>query len=257
MFGFFRNRRRRKLLAEPFSPYWESILRRNVGHYSRLSAEQQATLRDLTRIFIDEKSFEGCGGQHITEEIKVTIAAQACLLLLGMDHELYNRVPTIIVYPNEFQTPRPEDNWEDDNLSDNYAEGQAVYRGPVILGWKYVLEEGRDPHHSGHNVVLHEFAHQLDYLDAATDGTPPLENREMEERWRTVMTAAFKQHQRDIDADEETFFSEQAADNETEFFADATEAFYCRPHDFEGEAPQVFELLKAYYRVDPREWFPE
>ncbi len=254
MFGFFRNRRRRKMLAEPFPPYWEGILQRNVGHYPRLPPEAQAALRDLARIFIAEKSFEGCGGQHITDEVKVTIAAQACLLLLSLDHELYSRVPTIIVYPSEFQTPNEEDGWEDDHLSDRVAEGQAVYRGPVILGWKYVLEEGRDPE-CGHNVVLHEFAHQLDFLDSSTDGTPPLDDPEMEARWRTVMTVALAQHRRDIDRGGETFFSEEAAENETEFFADATEAFYCRPHDLVGEAPDVFELLKSYYRVDTRAWF--
>jgi Mlc titration factor MtfA (ptsG expression regulator) len=254
MFGFLRNHRRRKLLAEPFPPYWEGILRKNVGHYPRFSAEQQATLRDLVRIFLDEKSFEGCGGLHITEEIKVTIAGQACLLLLGIDHELYRRVPTIIVYPNEFQTPNPQDDWEDDHLSERVAEGQAVYRGPVILSWKYVLEEGRNPD-GGFNVVLHEFAHQLDYMDSATDGTPPLENKEMEERWREVMTAAFNQHCDELDHGADTFFSEQAGENETEFFADATEAFYCNPHGLQSAAPEVFELFRAYFRVDPREWF--
>jgi Mlc titration factor MtfA (ptsG expression regulator) len=254
MFEFFRNHRRRKLLAEPFPPYWEGILRKNVGHYPRLSAEQQATLRDLVRIFIDEKSFEGCGGQHITDEVKVTIAGQACLMLLGIDHELYRRVPTIIVYPNEFQTPNPEDDWEDDHLSERIAEGQAVYRGPVILGWKYVLEEGRNAD-GGFNVVLHEFAHQLDYMDSATDGTPPLENKEMEKRWASVMSDAYDRHCKELARRADTFFSEQAGDNETEFFADATEAFYCNPHGLQGHSPEVFELFRAYFRVDPREWF--
>ena len=254
MFGFLRNRRRQKLLAEPFPDWWEAILRRNVGHYAHLSDSERSRLRDTLRVLIAEKSWEGCGGQHITDEIKITIAAVAALLLLGVEHDHFARVDSIIVYPDSFQTPTAEDDWEDDHLSETVAEGQAVYRGPVILGWKHVLEESRDPD-CGHNVVIHEFAHQLDYLDDTINGTPPLASKADEERWVRVMTAAFAAHRHALDRRRPTFFSAQAGDNETEFFADASEAFYCRPHDLHGEAPEVYDLLMGYYRVDPRRWF--
>ncbi len=256
MFGFFQKRRRQKLLAEPFPDWWEAILRRNVAHYPLLSEPERAKLRDTLRIFCAEKTWEGCGGQHITDEIKITISAAASLLLLGMEHDYFARVDSIIVYPDTFQTPRPEDDWEDDFLSEKVAEGQAVYRGPVLLGWKHVIAESRDPD-LGHNVVIHEFAHQLDFLDGTTNGTPPLATEAEEERWAKVMTAALEAHRKELDRRrrEPTFFSEQAGDDETEFFADASEAFYCRPHDLLGEAPEVYELLMGYYRVDPRRWF--
>jgi len=256
MFGFFRNRRRRKLLAEPFSPYWESILRRNVGHYPRLAAEQQAALRDHTRIFIAEKSFVGCGGQHITDEVKVTIAGQSAMLLLGLDRDCYYWVPTIIVYPDEFQSPQEEDDWEDDHLSERVAEGLADHRGPIVLSWAAVREECPNPS-CGRNVVLHEFAHELDFMDSVSDGVPPLNDPIIESAWRSVMRAAYVKHRARFAKGRRMFFSMQAAENETEFFADATEAFYCRPHDMHRESPEVFELLKAYYRVDPRAWFQE
>jgi Mlc titration factor MtfA (ptsG expression regulator) len=256
MFSFFRDRRRRKLLAEPFPPYWDAVLKRNVGHYPRLAPAEQARLRDTTRILVAEKQWESAGGLHVTEEMKVTIAAQAALLVLGVGHEYYTRVPSVVVYPGAFRTPNREDDWEDDELSDTVSAGQAVYRGPVILSWDEVLTEGRDPT-CGYNVVVHEFAHQLDYLDGAIDGTPPLDDKALEAKWKAVMQAAFDAHRSALDRRAETFFTEHAAENETEFFADASEAFFCRPHDLRGEEPGVYELLAAYFRVDPTRWFPE
>jgi Mlc titration factor MtfA (ptsG expression regulator) len=256
MFSWLRNRRRKKLLAEPFPPWWEAVLKRNVGHYPRLSPAEQARLRDATRILVAEKTWEGVGGLFVTDEIKLTVAAQAALLLLGSDHDYYARVDSVVVYPNSFRTPVAEDGWEDDELSDTVSSGQAVYRGPVILSWDEALAEGRDPT-AGYNVVLHEFAHQLDFLDNVVNGTPPLGDPALEARWKRVMQAAFDGHRAQLDRGEETFFTEHAAEDETEFFADATEAFYCQPANLRAEYPDVYELLRGYYRVDPLRWFPE
>lgn len=255
MFGFLRRRRRRQLLAQPFPTWWDALLARNVGHDARLSAPERSKLRDIARVLIAEKAWEGCGGLHITDEIKVTIAAQAALLLLGFDdHDYYARVSSVVVYPSDFRTPRPEDNWEDDELSDTISEGQAVYRGPVILSWDHVLSESRDPA-AGYNVVVHEFAHQLDFLTGELNGTPPLGNAEAEAKWGTGMTAALALHRQELNRGHETFLSEQAGDNETEFFADCAEAFFCNPHGLSEEYPTVFDLLAGYFRQDPRQWF--
>ena len=230
MFGFFTNRRRRKLLAAPFPPHWEVVLRRNVGHYPLLSDPERATLRDITRVLVAEKTWEGVGGLFVTDEIKLTVAAQAALLLLGMTHDYYGRVAAVVVYPGAFRTPREEDGWEDDGLSEDPLSGQAVYRGPVILSWDEVLAEGRDPD-GGHNVVVHEFAHQLDFLDGGIDGTPPLADPDLARRWGPVMQAAFDAHLAAVGrGDPDRFFTDHAADDEAEFFADASEAFFCRPH---------------------------
>jgi Mlc titration factor MtfA (ptsG expression regulator) len=255
MFSWLRNRRRKKLLAEPFPPWWEAVLKRNVGHYPRLTADEQARLRDTTRILVAEKTWEGVGGLFVTDEIKLTVAAQAALLLLGIDHDYYARVDSIVVYPGTFRTPVAEDGWEDDMLSDTISAGQAVYRGPVILSWDEALAEGRDPT-CGYNVVLHEFAHQLDYLDNVINGTPPLGDAALEARWKKVMQAAFDAHRAELGRGEETFFTEHAAEDETEFFADASEAFYCQPANMRAEYPDVYGLLQVYYRVDPLKWFP-
>lgn len=231
------------------------FLQRNVGHYSLLSENEQARLRDATRILIAEKDWLGRGGLFVSEEMKVTIAAQAALLLLGADRGYFARVSEIIVFPTSFRTPVAEDDWEDDELSETDLAGQAVYRGPVLLAWNEVLGEGRDPN-AGFNVVVHEFAHQLDFLDGLTGGVPSLGDRALESRWRYVMTVAFEDHRRAINAkNSETFFTAHAAENETEFIADASEAFYCRPFDLKELHPEVYQLLAAYYRVDPAAWF--
>jgi Mlc titration factor MtfA (ptsG expression regulator) len=126
----------------------------------------------------------------------------------------------------------------------------------VILSWSQLLVEAREPE-LGYNVALHEFAHQLDFLTNSIDGTPPLGDRILERRWQLTMQEAFERHRSRLAQGQETFFTDHAGDHETEFFADATEAFYCRPHDLESEEPEVFSLLQAYFRVDPRVWFPE
>jgi MtfA peptidase len=256
MFTWWRNRRRRKLLDEPFPAWWEAILKRNVAHYELLMPAQQRDLQDITRILISEKRWEGCNGLTVTPEMQVTVAAQAALLLLGIKHDYFQRVSSIVLYPSHFSTPNPEDDWEDDELSDTMLSGQAVYRGPVILAWDEVIRESRHPE-DGFNVVIHEFAHQLDFYDYEINGTPPLATQELADRWAKVMQAGYEQHVQTLRSGQETFFTQHAADDETEFFADASEAFYCRPHDLHAFDQDIFELLASYYQVDPRKWFVE
>ena len=255
---FFRSRHRRKLLAEPFPAEWVAILNRNVGHYHRLSHDEQERLHGLTLVLVDEKKWEGAKGLLVTEEMKLTIAAQASLLLLGIpDHDYFARVASVVVYPREFEVPdRDEFGDIDDTLPPVVANGQSVTRGPVILSWEHALHEGRDPT-CGHNVVIHEFAHQLDDLDGLANGTPPLADQVLAQKWRYVMQVAFNEHREAQRRKEETFFTDHAGDNETEFFADATEAFYCCPADLREEYPDLYLLLAGYFQVDPVNWFPE
>jgi MtfA peptidase len=254
LFSWLRARRRRKILAEPFPLRWSGIIDRNVGHYARLSEPEQGRVRDIARILIEEKRWLGRGGLFISEEMTVTIAAQAALLLIGDDRGFYRRVRDIVVFPTTFRTPVAEDDWEDDELSDTILSGQAVDRGPVLLAWDEVLPEGRNPE-AGYNVVIHEFAHQLDFTDRLADGTPPLANRELESRWHYVMTVGFEDLRQAIKENAETFFTPHAADSPAEFFADATEAFYCRPRELRELHRELYDLFVAYYRVDPAAWF--
>lgn len=254
LFSWFRDRRRKKLLQEPWPAEWLHILKTNVAHYLLLKDEQKKLLLDIARIIIEEKFWEGCKGFQITDEVKVTISSQAALLLLGIEHNYYERVPTILVYPTSFRTARPDDHADEAFVPDQAAMGQAVYRGPVILAWDEVLREGSAPER-GHNVVVHEFAHQLDFLDDSIDGVPPLANYRDRQRWLQVMNHALEQHRQMLDRRSGAFFTAQAAESLTEFFADASESYFCQPHDLAAEFPEVYAQLQGYYRIDPRQWF--
>jgi hypothetical protein len=174
--------------------------------------------------------------------------------VLAADHEYYSRVDSVLVYPNEFRTPNPEDDFEDDELSDTILAGQAWYRGPVIVAWNEVLEEGRDPG-CGQNVVIHEFVHQIDFLDYEANGAPPIKDPALAKRWQTAMAAAYKVHKAELDRGDETFFTAHAGESETEFFADAAEAFFCSPEGLREEFPDVYAVLAEYFKLAPANWF--
>jgi len=222
--------------------------------YGRMSDAEQARLRDVMRVLIAEKVWEGCGGLRVTEEIKVTIAAQAAMMLLGMAHDYFSGLLSILVYPSTFALPRDE--CDDPHGSPKAADGQAVYRGPVIIAWDRALAEGRDPG-AGHNVVVHEFAHHLDFLDGYVNGTPPLRDEALSRRWRDVMTAESTRLQRELRQERATFLGWQAAWNEAEFFAAASERFFTRPGRLRHYHPPLYDVLAEYYGLDPIRWFED
>ncbi len=251
IFSWLQRRRREKIVAEPFPPEWLAYLNKNVAHYRYLSEAEQARLRDDLRIFIAEKTWEGCGGLRITDEMKVTIAAQACLLVLGMEHNYFDRVLSVLVYPHGYRAPTPEfvnPGMVVDASSDRL--GESHYRGPVILSWEDVLEDGRYPQ-GGKNLVFHEFAHQLDMLDGVVNGAPPLQGREAVKRWQEVMTAEYERLVRESQHGRATLLDQYGTTNEGEFFAVATECFFDRPVQMAHRHPQLYELLRDYYRQDP------
>src|SRR5579864_7134988 len=216
LFSWLKKRRRRKILTEPFPPAWLDILHRNVGHYQTLTEEEQSRLRDFSRIFIAERDWEGCGGLDMTDEIKVTISSQACLLILALDLDLYRHVKTILVYPRGYQAPHQQVLGSNMVLEGETALlGQAHYHGPVILSWEDVLEGGRYPG-QGRNLVFHEFAHQLDMADGSIDGTPPLKDRKQARRWQRIMSAEFDRLRRESATGRATLLDPYGAGDEGE-----------------------------------------
>jgi Mlc titration factor MtfA (ptsG expression regulator) len=255
MLSWYKRYRRRRLLARPYPAAWEPLLSRNLAHYRRMTEDEQARLRDITRVLVAEKVWEGCGGLQITEEMQVTIAAQAAMILLGLAHDYFSDVLSILVYPSAFELPQQDDLGHEMGGGLDVA-GQAVYRGPVILAWDAALEESRDPT-AGHNVVVHEFAHHLDFLDGYTNGTPPLRDEAQNARWREVMTTEYAQLQRALGRGRATFLGEQAGWNEGEFFAAASERFFVRPDRLRLLHPPLYEVLASYYGVEPIRWLGE
>ena len=159
MFNWFTNRRRNKIIQAPFPSVWEDIIRRNVAHYCMLEDAERAHLRALIQVFIAEKHWEGAGGLELTDEIRVTISAQACLLLLGLPHDYYRNVESIIVYPSTVVPPQRRLGFFENTFAPVELEhpiiGQAFQQGPIIIIWDAALLGGRQPE-SGHNVIYHE-----------------------------------------------------------------------------------------------------
>lgn len=255
MFHWLRDRRRAEARSRPFPPEWETFVRANVVHYCMLDDAERAELQAMMQVFLEEKHWEGCGGLHLTDEIRVTIAAQACLLQLGLPHDYYRNVQTILVYPTTVVPP--EHNPGVFERVDGPVEppvpivGQALSQGPVILVWDTVLHGARHPE-QGHNVVYHEFAHKLDMLDGMADGTPPLDRARLTE-WVAVCSREFLRLRSLAGKGHKTFLDSYGAKNEAEFFAVATEEFFDRPLALRKHAPDLYRVLSDYYRQDPAE----
>ncbi len=254
LFGWLTERRRARLLEQPFPPAWERAIQANMGAYRTLDREERRHLRDLVQVFAAEKHWEGAGGLSITDEIVATISAQACLLILGLDHDLYRRVDSIVVYPSTVLAPaRRPGMFEISTIAQGApmpVVGQAFTRGPVILVWDAVRRGGRHPH-SGHNVVYHEFAHKLDMLDGTPDGTPPIADRATYRRWVQVLTAAYEDLQRAQARGVRTLLDPYALTSAAEFFAVATEVFFERPLELAREQHDLYGVLRQFYRQDP------
>jgi Mlc titration factor MtfA (ptsG expression regulator) len=250
LFSWLTRRRRAKLLATPFPTEWLGYLERNVTLYAQLNEREKAKLRNDLRILVAEKHWEGCGGLVMTDEVKVTIAAHAALLLLGISHDYFARVMSILVYPTGFRSP---DGWtRADGVVDLTvgALGQAWYDGPVVLAWDAVVQGGCDPR-DGLNVVLHEFAHQLDYLDGVIDGTPPLRRNGDYAKWQEVMTREFERLKVAAERGTPKVLDEYGATNHAEFFAVATEAFFEKSREMYTRHPELYGVLSEYYGQDP------
>jgi Mlc titration factor MtfA (ptsG expression regulator) len=251
LFSWLRNRRRRGLLAEPFPPDWLAYLEQNVPPYRLLTEAERARLRDDLRVFLAEKNWEGCGDLQVTDEMKVTVSALACLLVLGIEHDYFGRVQSILLYPEGYRAAEHEavgDNVVLEGESERL--GEAHYRGPVVLSWAELLDDVRHPHR-GRNLAFHEFAHQLDMLDGTVDGTPPLPDEGLARRWGHVMTAEYDRLLDEAEQGLTTLLDDYGTRNPGEFFAVATECFFCRPAALRRRHRRLYELLRDYYRQDP------
>jgi len=255
MFRWLTERRRRHILDHPWPDSWDAIIDANVPMAAQLDDDERARLRQLAQVFIAEKHWEGCGGLALTDEMKVTIAAQGCLLILARDHDLFARLVTILVYPSTVVSPpRAPRVWRSPynihELGGTPVLGESS-GDAVILAWDDVVRSARDPH-DGRNLVLHELAHAIDFADGRADGTPPLESDAQRRTWAAVCTAAFRalEHAAPAGDDPARALRAYGATNEAEFFAVATEAFFERPHDLRAQESTLYALLRDFYRID-------
>jgi len=252
IFKWLKSRRRKKLLAAPFPDAWFTYLHQNVHFYRELSETQQRKLQDILRLIVAEKNWEGCKGFTVTEEVKVTIAAQAALLVLGMQEQYFDRVQSILVYPTVYfaaeNTMGPGGVVTE---GDSAREGEAWYRGPVILSWDDVLRGGRHEH-DGRNLVFHEFAHQLDMLNGrSTNGTPVMESKQQYEQWQKVLHSEYNRLVHDCRNHKRSLLDCYGTTNLAEFFAVATECFFERSRQMQHKHFDLYHILADFYHQNP------
>jgi Mlc titration factor MtfA (ptsG expression regulator) len=249
-FPALRARRRRLATSVPFPRAWDEILERNFPYDARLPEEERKELRRRIQIFLVEKRFEGLGGIELTDEIRVTIAAQACLLLLHRGEDCYPRLKSILVYPTAFDAPMARQS-ADGVVTEGRSTlaGQAWDLGAVVVSWddvRYGAADCRD----GTNVVLHEFAHQLDMEDRSADGAPVLDHRSQYVAWARVLGAEYEQLQDAMRRRHRTVMDKYGATNPAEFFAVATETFFEKARQLKKKHPELYEQLRAFYGLD-------
>jgi Mlc titration factor MtfA (ptsG expression regulator) len=233
--------------AAPFPDAWLPLLHNNVLLSRTLGEADQAKLRDRTQTLIQTKLWEGCAGQVITDEVKVTIAGQAALLLLGLDGYHFDELRTVLVYTGGFLSELEDELGRAAEVE--MRLGEAAHDGPVVLSWWHARWGGRRLGQV--NVVLHEFAHKLAELGDAEAGRPPLVDRAQARRWDRVLGAERERLAEDADYGRPTLLDPYGAESAAEFFAVATETFFLRGADLRRRHPEVYELLAACYRQDP------
>jgi MtfA peptidase len=251
---FSRKRRRARLLATPLSAEADALARAKVPLYRRLPDELRPPLQGAMQVLLAQKSWEGCDGLVVSDEMRLVIAAQAALLQLRPDADHFPGLDTILIYPQSFVVAHPRQDEhgfvteEEDELA-----GESWQRGVVILSWDDVVTDTRKVG-DGYNVVLHEFAHQLDdEYGGGADGAPRLP-RALAPRWAAAFAAAYDKHQKRLARRREVLFDADAAEDPAEFLATAVELFFELPHDMKKEYADVYDVLAEYLGLDPAAW---
>jgi Mlc titration factor MtfA (ptsG expression regulator) len=247
--SWWKKHRRAHILEQPFPPAWREALEGNVPLVAKLDPAERKALEDRVQVFVAEKHFEGCGGLALTDAMRVTVAGQACLLLLHLDEEqdVFPSVTEVLVYPSAYTVP--SEHLPGGIVVDDVAHaGEAWQHGTVVLAWDEVLRAAHDPRH---NLVMHEFAHALDQEDGAADGAPLLPARGMYGPWARVLGAEYERLTEAIRDGRPTSIDAYGATNPAEFFAVVTEAFFGRPVALRRMHPELYEQLRAFYRQDP------
>lgn len=250
----WRRRRRLRLAAQPFPSAWRRILRRRLPLLARLAADQQLRLKGLIQVFLAEKPIIGCAGLQVTDEMRVLIAAQACLPLLGHARGMYPRLRQVLLYPGAFFVNRPV-NAPGGVLRDERRAlaGESWGEGQVILSWADVLR-GAAIADDGQNVVIHEFAHQLDQDKGQANGAPLLADAAAQQRWSRVMQAEFDALRERLAEGEPGLLGAYAASEPAEFFACASEVFFEQGAQLAALHPALYRELAGFYRLDSAAW---
>ena len=247
-----RRQARKVLLKSELTDRQRTIITKCVPITTRLPDKLRLQFEGKIRLFLDQIEFVGCDGLKITEEIRLSIAAQACLLVVNTE-TWYRHLRTILVYPGAFKSRVKRHDGYVVTESEEVRLGESWARGPVVLSWQ-ATEDGALNDRSGHNVVFHEFAHQLDNLSGFTDGAPILRKGQKFDDWNRLFNAAYEKHKHDVAAGVTTVIDNYGATNLEEFFAVAVEVFFERPYALRQAEPAVYKQLAIYFDLNPATW---
>ena len=248
--GIYRRRiarRRKEVAGKELTTAEEEILNRHIACFRVLPGDVRDKLVPRMRVFLDEVGFEPCGGlSEVTDEMRLVVAAQACLLLVNSGYKDFGRLRTVLMYPGAYRAP-------DHKGGEDVRLGESWDYGSVVLGWDSVVGGGRNAE-DGHNLVLHEFAHQLDQADGSADGLPRLKRMADYRAWAEAFQAAYERHCEDVNAGRRTGLDPYGATNPAEFFAVATETFFEKSRVMKRDYPDVYRELVTFYGLDPGDW---
>jgi Mlc titration factor MtfA (ptsG expression regulator) len=255
--GPYRIRRRReRLRRQPFPPAWQRILQRRMPLWRRLPAPLREQLKGHVQVFLAEKDFIGCDGLEVTEEMRVLIAGLACLLILNRKTDYYPNLRQVLVYPGAFVVAMEESDEAGVVSSDRHVlSGESWSQSQVILSWEDVVE-GAAVDDDGYNVVVHEFAHQLDQEAGYANGAPALASRGQYARWSRVLGEEYERLRASAEAGEESLLDDYGATDPAEFFAVLAEVFFEQPELLREENLLLYDELSRFFRVDPASWQP-
>ena len=245
--------RRNNLFLKPLPPDWIQILKKNVSIYSLLPQNLREELHGRINIFLDEKEFIGCAGLQISNEIRVTIAGNACILLLKRDKRCFPRFTTILIYPDTYVSREVKSDGLVVVHEESVRAGESWYRGPVVLSWADVMR-GSLNNSDGHNVVLHEFAHKLDEENEIMNGLPVLRDSSHYAEWAEVLSKEFDSLLIRVDRGTNSVIDAYGAVSPSEFFAVATESFFEKPLLMKNKLPDLYQQFRRFYNLDPAAW---
>ncbi len=243
---------RARLLASGLTAAEWDILGQEVPLLAHLPVELRGKLEGKINLFLDQVELIGCNGLEVTEEMELSIAAQACLLVVNTD-AWYDTLRTVLVYPGAFKSKQIIHDGVVAHERIVVRTGESWARGPVVLSWQHSQEQAQD-HRDGNNVVLHEFAHQLDNLSGDTDGTPVLGQDQDFGKWGRAFNAAFDRHVTAVGHGWTTVIDAYGAEGPEEFFAVAVEIFFERPEALHADEPEIYAQLAELFQLRPLEW---
>ena len=249
---FAKRQKRKALLATPLTPQQREMVEKLVPLINRLPRPLRQTLEGKINLFLDQVTFHGQNGLEISEAMRVSIAAQACLLIVNSP-VWYDTLRTVLIYPSAFLTHRDTHDGYVTHENNHATLGESWARGPVILSWDHALQGGLDAQ-DGHNVVIHEFAHQLDGMSGHTNGIPILRKGQAYRGWEMAMLDAFHDHVERVERGSPTLIDSYGATNHEEFFAEAIVTFFERPMALQREEPALYAQLSELLAIDPARW---